>query len=116
MTDELRQNALADVVDSAQLLHALRGLSAELETLLADAIAVARDTGLSQAVIAEAAALSPGRVSQIVSRGAGQASPKKLHDRVREISEWPGDALRSHRATFAGRMTYPPYARRRDDR
>ena len=116
MVDEHRQNALADVIESARLLHALRELSAELETLLAGAIRTAHGEGLSQAIIAEAAALSPGRVSQIVSGSAVQTSHKQLHDRIYKISEWPGDALRPYRASFTGRMTFPPYARRRGDR
>jgi hypothetical protein len=115
MRDEDRQNALADVTELARLLHALRGLSDEVETLLADAMKIAHGTGLSQAVIAEAVAGSPGRVSQVIKTGEASMTQTQLHDHVFKISEWPGDALRPHRATFTGRMTMPPYARRRSN-
>ncbi|KZL31388.1 hypothetical protein A3852_20800 [Rhodococcus qingshengii] len=113
MNDEDRQNALADVVELARLLHALRGLSDEVEALLADAMKIARSSGLSQALIAEAAALSPGRVSQIVKSDEPEVSRSQVHDRVYKITEWPSDALRTYWASFPGRMTMPPYPRRR---
>lgn len=113
MGDRNQQDALADVVELAQLLHALRGLSGEVESLLADGLKVARDAGLSQAVIAEASDLTRGRVSQVVNSGPATTTGEQLHASVFRITEWPGDALRLHRATFAGRMTFPPYHRRR---
>ncbi|NMM91663.1 hypothetical protein B2J88_46520 [Rhodococcus sp. SRB_17] len=111
--DDDRQNALADVVELARLLHAFRGLSDEVEALLVDAMKIARNSGLSQALIAEAAALSPGRVSQVVKSDGAVVSRSHLNDRVRKIREWPGDALQPYRASFPGRMTMPPYLRRR---
>ncbi|MGO1398933.1 hypothetical protein [Agrococcus casei] len=113
MTDEDRQNALADVIESARLLHALRQFAGELESLATDAIKIARAEGVPQTLIAEAAALSAGRVSQIVNDGEPPAPRVEVSRRIYEMSEWPGDALRPHRAAFAGRMTYPPYPRRR---
>lgn len=113
MKDDDRQNALADVSELAQLLHALRGLSGEVETLLAEAMKVAHDRGLTQVLIADAAALSPGRVSQIVKDGEVFMTRKQLSERVHALREWPGDALRPYRASFAGHMAMPPYRRRR---
>ena len=113
MNDDDRQNALADVVELARLLHSCRGLSDEVEALLVDAMKIARSAGLSQTIIAEATALSPGRVSQVVKSEGAAVSRSLLRDRVREISEWPGEALQPYRASFPGRMTKPPYRRRR---
>ncbi|MBF4588433.1 hypothetical protein [Curtobacterium sp. VKM Ac-2887] len=67
----------------------------------------------AKAVIADAAALTPGRVSQVVSAGEWPASTEAAHDRWHAIRDWPGDALRRHRSSFSGRMTFPPYGRRR---
>jgi hypothetical protein len=97
----------------AKLLHALRGLTGEVEGLLAHAMWNAKHLGLSQAVIAEAAAVTPGRVSQVVSAGQRPESAEVVWDRWQSIREWPGDALRRHRSSFTGRMTFPPYERRR---
>lgn len=113
MTDEDRQNALARVLELSGMLHALRGLADEVEALLADALKLARDTGLSQAIIAEAAGLSRGRVNQVVKNGEASLTRRQLGDRAYEILGWPGDALRPHRASFSGHMTVPPYQRRR---
>ena len=111
--DEERQNALANVLELARMLHSLRGLSDEVETLLTDAMKIANRTGLSQAVIAEAVAVSPGRVSQIVNTGEVSMTRAQLSDRVHKITEWPSNALRDYRTAFTGRVTMPPYARRR---
>lgn len=116
MSDEIKQNALADVVESARLLHALRQLAGELESLLADTIKIAQRDGVPQALIAEAAAISAGRVSQIVNDGEPPAPSREVRRAIHQMSEWPGDALRPHRATYTGLMTYPPYARRRSVR
>ncbi|MBH5141167.1 MULTISPECIES: hypothetical protein [Rhodococcus] len=113
MSDDDRQNALADVMELARLLHALRGLSDEVETLLADAMKNARSSGLSQVLIAEAAALSSSRVSQVVKSDGVTVPRSHVNDRVRKISEWPAEALKPYRASFSGRMTTPPYQRRR---
>ncbi|KZF15180.1 hypothetical protein A2J01_32185 [Rhodococcus sp. EPR-134] len=113
VNDDDRQKALEDVEELARLLHALRGLSVEVEALLVDAMKIARSSGLSQALIAEAAALSPGRVSQVVKSEGAVVSRSHLHDRVFNISEWPGEALHPYKASFTGRMTRPPYSKRR---
>jgi hypothetical protein len=113
MGDADRQDALSDVVEMAELLHSLRGLTGEVEGLLADAMRIAHGAGVSQAVIADAAALTPGRVSQVIAAGERPASTEATHDRWHAIREWPGDALRRHRSSFSGRMTFPPYGRRR---
>lgn len=113
MNDADKQDALANVVELAGMLHALRGLSDEVETLLAEAMKIANREGLSQAIIAEAAALSAGRVSQVVTAGDASIPAKRVSDRMYKITEWPGDALRPHRSSFTGQMTMPPYPRRR---
>ena len=113
MGDEARQDALANVVELARMLTGLRSLSDEVEALLADAMKAAHDTGLSQAIIADAAALSPGRVSQVIKSGEASRSRTQWSDRTHQITEWPGEALQPYRATFTGYMTMPPYRRRR---
>lgn len=105
-----QQNELANVVTAARMLHSLRALTAEVETLLAQAMVRADATGITKTVIAEAAGLTRGRVSQIVTATPSAPNP---HDRLYKITEWPGDAIREHAADFAGTMTYPPYTRRR---
>ncbi|NRI68755.1 hypothetical protein FEZ60_24860 [Rhodococcus sp. MS16] len=95
-------------MELARLLHAFRGLSDEVEALLADAMKIARSSGLSQALIAEAAALSPGRVSQVVKSDGAVGPRSQVHDRVWKISEWPGETLRPYAASFSGHMTMPP--------
>lgn len=113
MSDDDRQKALADVLALAGLLHALRGLTDEVEALLTDAMKIARTSGLTQVLIAEAAALSPSRVSQVITSDKTVTPKAQLRDRISRITERPGDALRSHRASFTGLMTMPPYRRRR---
>lgn len=114
MGDEERQQALSYVYELASTLHALRALTDEVEALLADATKIATRTGVSQAIVAEASGRSRGRVSQIVADGQPTSSAAVVRDRTAAIREWPADALRHHRATFAGTMTMPPYQRRRN--
>ncbi len=111
--DSRRQDALASVYELAQMLYGLRGLAEEVEALLADAMKLAHGEGLSQAIIADAAALTRGRVSQVVRSGDAIQSRTQLRDRTHQVCEWPGDALRPYRLRFSGRMTMPPYQRRR---
>lgn len=113
MDDDERQNALADVHDMAELLHALRALEGEVEGLLGEAIRHAHGCGLSQVLIAEAAALTRGRVNQVVKSGPMDLSPEQVSRRAHEVSEWPDDALRTHRGSFTGQMAMPPYRKRR---
>lgn len=51
--------------------------------------------------------------SQILKAGGPSMSRHEVGDRTWDITQWVGDALRPHAATFAGRMTFPPYPRRR---
>lgn len=113
MDDSERQDALADVHDMAELLHALRALEGEVEDLLGEAIRRAHGRGLSQVVIAEAAALTRGRVNQVVKSDPTGMSPEQVSRRAHEVSEWPGDALREHRRSFTGQLAMPPYRKRR---
>ena len=113
MNDDERQNALADVHDMAELLHALRALEGEVEALLGEAIRRAHGYGLSQVLIAEAAALTRGRVNQVVKSDPTGMSPEQASRRAHEVSEWPGDALRTHRGSFTGQIAMPPYRKRR---
>lgn len=107
--EDNQQNALADVNTAARLLHQLRGLASEVEGLLASAMSTADSLGLTKSIVAEAAGVSRGRVSQIVAATPDPAPSRRLYT----ISEWPGDALRGHLDGFLGHMTYPPYSRRR---
>ncbi|WP_394163573.1 hypothetical protein [Galactobacter valiniphilus] len=113
MNDDELQNALADVHDMAELLHALRVLEGEVEDLLGEAIRHAHGRGLSQVLIAEAAALTRGRVNQVVKSDPMGLSPERASRRAYEVSERPGDALRVHRRSFTGQMAMPPYRKRR---
>lgn len=112
-SNEAQQDALADVYTAAAYLASLRALAAETEQLLASAMASAVDRGLTKAIVADAAGISRGRVSQIVS--SSDVSPLTTAQRARAhtIEEWPADALREHRHAFTGSMTYPPYSGRR---
>lgn len=105
-----QQTHLADITTAARLIHQLRGLTSELEALLAQAMVHADAAHLTKTVIAEAAGVTRGRVSQIVTATPSGSSP---HHRIQDIAEWPGDALRPHVEGFSGTMTYPPYSRRR---
>lgn len=110
--DEDRQNALAYTWDAFSTAHKLRALADRLTELGHSGIRECARLGLSQAIVADAAALTPGRVSQIVSSGPIE------HDwrsEVHRLVEWPGDALRTM-PRFEGRMTMPPYPRRRASR
>lgn len=113
MDDDERQDALADVHEMAELLHALRALEGEVEGLLGEVIRRAHGCGLSQVVIAEAAALTRGRVNQVVKSDSTGMSPAQASQRAHEVSEWPGDALRTHRGSFTGQMAIPPFRKRR---
>lgn len=109
MDDDARQNALATVVELAALQHALRALTREVEGLLAESMRHANEGGLAQVTIAKAADVSAGRVSQIIGSGPSSLTQGPLQERSRHILEWPGDELRSLKADFGGRMTFPPY-------
>lgn len=113
MNDEKKQDALAQVYDLAGHLHALRGLSDEVETLLADSIREARQAGLNPALIGEAANVPHGRITE-VSKAEGTGRPSfHTRERTHKITGWPGDALQPYLKSFAGRMIFPPYPGRR---
>lgn len=113
MDDQTQQSALANTYELAQMLHKLRGLSSEVELLLSDAIRHAQTTGLTQSLIADAAGLTRGRVNQITKGNRPSQSLLEVENRTSQIMQWPSDALRSHNEGFTGRMTMPPYPRRR---
>ena len=108
--DEHIQNRLADVSIAAGLVHRLRALEGEVQTLLEDAQRNAAADGIAQSMIAAVAGISQPRVSKITSEPSG-TSPDALRRRLHLISEWPGDALKAHADGFIGRMLYPPYER-----
>jgi RecA/RadA recombinase len=106
-----QQDALALAYTAAGLLNDVRALAGELEEHLANAIRAATDAGLSRAIVADAVGLTPGRISQIALRSSSAGT--EWRDRLVAIDNYPGDAMHAHRKAFAGRMTYPPYPRRR---
>lgn len=108
-----QQDALADVYMAAAQLSALRALAAETEQLLASAMVSAVAGGITKTIIAEAAGLTRGRVSQIVGSSDVRSLTREQRARAHTIEEWPADVLREHRAAFAGKMTFPPYVGRR---
>lgn len=113
MDGETQQSALANTYELAQMLHKLRGLSSEVELLLSDAIKHAHTTGLTQSLIADATGLTRGRINQIAKDGQRSQPLLEVEKRTSQILQWPSDALLSHSEDFAGRMTMPPYPRRR---
>ena len=114
MSDEAKQNALANVYELAATAHSLRALAGEVDRLLADSMKRAQQQGVSQVLISEAAALTRGRINQIVrDDSVPSQTADQLSRRAFEITNWPDEALRSHRSTFAGVMTFPPYRARR---
>lgn len=112
-TDANRQSALANVYLTARTLHELRALTAEVEGLHRSAMVLAVESGLSKAIVAEASGLTGGRVSQVVNGSREAITKNALRKRINQVTEFPQDALRKHAATFTGKMTFPPYPRRR---
>jgi hypothetical protein len=110
--DEDWQSALTYVSDAAERLHQVRALERELVDLVGVATRSAVALGVPGQLVAKAAGVTPGRVSQIVA-APGEADAGDWRARVWEVTESPADALRRHWGGFAGVMTYPPYERRR---
>lgn len=110
MTEDEQQQTLQTLHDAAALLCAARGLVDMLEDLVDSGIQASRRAGISQAVIAETSDLTPGRVSQVIG-----AKPirEDWADRVGQVRDWPQYALEAQKSHFAGKMSYPPYRRRR---
>ncbi|PSS43113.1 hypothetical protein C6401_13770 [Arthrobacter woluwensis] len=112
-SDDEQLRRLQSLHDAASLLHGARGLVNMLEDLVDSGIRDTHQAGVSQAVIAEAVALTPGRVSQVIG---GAQILEGWDERVSYIKDWPQPALEAQRAHFQGTMTYPPYRRRRATR
>ena len=109
-TRDEKQNLLAEVHDLASLRHALGRLENEVRLLLEQAERNAARGGVPASLIAKAAGLTPGRITQILARpDDADHSPEALHKIAYPIQEWPADALNRHRADFPGEMTFPPY-------
>lgn len=104
------QNLLANVYELAKFIHELRNLATEARQLLEQAERNAVKGGLPPSLVAKAAGLTAGRVTQILARpGDHDLRPRALADRSYKILEWPTDALKRHSASFPGEMIYPPY-------
>lgn len=109
-TRDEKQNLLAEVYDLASLRHALGRLENEVRLLLEQAERNAARGGVPASLIAKAAGLTPGRITQILARpDDADHSPEALHKIAYPIQEWPADALTRYQADFPGNMTYPPY-------
>lgn len=105
-----KQSLLAEVYELAALRHALGRLENEVRLLLEQAERNAARGGVPASLIAKAAGLTPGRITQILARpDDSDHSPEALHKIAYPIQEWPADALNRHRADFPGEMTPPPY-------
>lgn len=104
------QNLLAMVCELAEFTHQLRNQAAEARQLLEQAERNAVSGGLPPSLVAKAAGLTSGQVAQILARpGDHDLPPHALAERSNKILGWPQDALKSHSASFQGKMTYPPY-------
>lgn len=109
-TGDTKQNLLAEVFELALLRHNLGRLETEVRLLLEQAERNAAEGGLPPSLIAKAAGLTPGRITQILARpSAADHPPAALRKITAPILEWPADALRKHSGDFTGTMTYPPY-------
>lgn len=105
-----KQSLLAEVYELAALRHALGRLETEVRLLLEQAERNAATGGLPPSLIAKAAGLTPGRITQILARpDDADLSPTQLHKVTYPILEWSADAIDKHRADFLGEMFYPPY-------
>lgn len=115
--NETKQNLLAVVIELASLRHALGGLEDVTRRLLEQAERNAAKGGLPPSLIAKAAGVTPGRITQLLARpDVDDLSPAQLSRRAFDLTEWPQDALKDHRKSFAGEMTYPPYPEPRNRR
>lgn len=107
---DTQQNLLAEVHELARLRHTLHHLETDVRLLLEQAERNAAHGGIPASLIAKAAGLTPGRISQILARPShADHTPAALHNISAPILEWPADALRARQEDFAGSMTYPPY-------
>ena len=66
-SDDAQLRRLQSLHDAASLLHGARGQVNKLEDLVDSGIRDTHQACVSQAVIAEAVALTPGRVCQVIS-------------------------------------------------
>lgn len=107
---EPKQNLLAVVVELATLRHALGSLEAEVRRLLEQAERNAAKGSVPPSLIAKAAGVTPGRITQLIARpDTDDLAPAQLSRRCSNLIGWPQDALTEHKKDFPGKMTYPPY-------
>ena len=105
-----KQNLLAEVHELAALRHALGSLENEVRLMLEQAERNAARGEVPPSLIAKAAGLTPGRITQILARPSdADRTPTELRKLTYPVCEWPAEALKAHRADFLGEMTYPPY-------
>lgn len=110
-TSERRQHdLLAEVYELAQLRHALGRLEDDVRLMLEQAERNAAWGNVPPSLIARAAGVTPGRVTQVLGRSdEDDALPSDLRLTAIEIFEWMAEAVETRRADFPGLMTYPPY-------
>ncbi|MGO1409806.1 hypothetical protein [Microbacterium sp.] len=112
ITDADRQHRLTNVHRIAQHLHAVRAYTAELLQLLEEAEHAAASSGAARSLIAQAADVTPGRMTQILARPSDQhRSPALIDERVEELLRDMPPAISRHEASFAGTVPQPPYPR-----
>lgn len=104
------QTLLAEVYELAKFTHELRNLATEARQLLEQAERNAVKGGLPPSLVAKAAGLTAGRVTQIIARPDDHDLPSRaLHARSSKLLERPEVALQRHSASFPGEMSDPPY-------
>lgn len=109
-SDDDQQARLATVYELAQLRHALSGMAEEVRVLLEQAERSAAAHQVAPHLIAMAAGVSRGRVTQLLSRPSDNDLLGSQLDKIRDkLVEYPQDALAEHKKSFPGEMTFPPY-------
>ncbi|MGP5023384.1 hypothetical protein ACTXM3_18015 [Glutamicibacter arilaitensis] len=109
-TDEDKQSALATVHDLAKLRHALTSMAEDVRRLLEQAERSAAAHDVPPSLIAKAAGVTKGRMTQLLARpDTLDLIGVQIHKKAHQLTQYPQDALSAHKADFPGEMTFPPY-------
>ncbi|MGP4968775.1 hypothetical protein [Glutamicibacter sp. BW77] len=109
-SDADKQSALATVNELATLRHALTSMAEEVRILLEQAERSAAAHDVPPSLIAKAAGITKGRMTQLLARpGTNDLLGSQITKIAFNLVELPQDTLRAHKADFPGEMTFPPY-------
>lgn len=109
-SDADKQSSLATVHELATLRHALTRMADEVRILLEQAERSAAAHDVPPSLIAKAAGVTKGRMTQLLARpGTNDLLGSQITKKAFNLVELPQDTLRSHKADFPGEMTFPPY-------